>query len=110
MKRGWQYALLAAAIVLTGAVLANIYTSEGSGDIRLYRDEAREFFLNRGKIVVKAYDDGGEYLDASMKIIYRNEIWMDIMEYSTWHIDSENMRYKVSEITSCNLAGETQET
>lgn len=110
MKRTWHYALLAAAIVLTGSVLVSIFTSSRIKDIALYRDDLREIFLDRGKLAIKSYDDGGEYLDASMKIIYRNEIWMDIMEYSTWHIDLDNMRYKVSEITSCNLDGETQET
>lgn len=110
MKRTWHYILLAVAVALTGAVINSILTKEKTSDAMLYRDDVREIYLYRGKLAVKSYDDGGTYLDASMKNIYRNEIWVDVMEYSTWHIDPVNMRYKVSEITSCNLDGETLET
>lgn len=110
MMRKWHFTLLAMALVLLGVALNAISRQGPADDVALYRDSTREIYLHKGRLAHKSYDDGGTYLDASMLNIYRNETWMDIMEYSTWHIDPVKMMYKVSEITSCSLDGQTQET
>ncbi len=102
--------MLVMATILTGIAMNAVFKQGPADDVALYRDSTREIYLHKGRLALKSYDDGGTYLDASMLNIYRNETWMDIMEYSTWHIDPVKMMYKVSEITSCSLDGQTQET